>query len=276
MLDIVDFHVHVADRGHWSAGALQMIVRYGAANGWQRVVGEDGETIVPEAFQRFLAAEGVSRAVLIPSFLPGATEFVLDFAAPFPNLFAFAAIDPRAVGDLPAEVRRVAARGAVGIKLFPPYHGFYPNDQRLYPLYDEASRLGLMVMFHTGVSLYRESRLKYAQPLWLDDVAADFPALRIVIAHCGRGLWYEEAWQLAVIHPNIWLELSGIPPRQVLQHLPGLEKLADRVLFGSDWPVCPGISQNARALQDLPIAADNLVRILSRNALALLLGGAQT
>ena len=74
----------------------------------------------------------------------------------------------------------------------------------------------------------------------IDDVAVDFPNLQIVMAHCGRPFWYDQAFFVARRHQNVWLELSGIPPLQLPERLPRLEVISDRVLWGTDWP-SPGV-----------------------------------
>ena len=82
----------------------------------------------------------------------------------------------------------------------------------MYPLYQAAQDLGIPVLFHIGSSVFRGTRMKYCDPLHLDDVAVDFPELNLVMAHAGQGFWYDRAFFLVELHANVHLEISGLPP----------------------------------------------------------------
>jgi predicted TIM-barrel fold metal-dependent hydrolase len=160
--------------------------------------------------------------------------------------------------------------GMRGLKLLPSYQGWFPNDPIIYPAYAAAERLGLPVLFHTGSSVFRSTRLKHADPLLLDDVAVDFPDLTIVMAHSGRGLWYDEAFFLTRLHPKVYMEVSGLPARNLLNYFPRLEEVADKVIFGSDWPGLPDRRANIDAIRGLALAEETKAKILGRNAAKLL------
>jgi predicted TIM-barrel fold metal-dependent hydrolase len=105
--------------------------------------------------------------------------------------------------------------------------------------------------------------------MMIEDVALDFPDLTIVLAHGGRPLWMETAVFLTRRFPNVWLEVSGIPPARLLDYFPTLAKLSEKVLFGTDWPG-PGVKDirtNLDAFRALPIPADAQRRILEENPL---------
>ena len=96
-------------------------------------------------------------------------------------------------------------------------------------------------MFHTGTSVFPRARNVFADPMPIDDVAVDFPRLPIIVAHAGRPLYGETAYFLARRHANVHLEVSGIPPKALPRYVPRLADMADKVLWGTDWPA-PGIS----------------------------------
>lgn len=161
-------------------------------------------------------------------------------------LIPFASIDP-AKGRLGArEARRLVADfGVQGFKFHPTMQGFFPNDRAAYPLYEAIAETGKPALFHsgqTGVGAGMRGgmgmRLKYSNPILLDDVAADFPDMPIVIAHPSFP-WQDEALAVAVHKPNVWIDLSGWRPKYfppiLVQYANTL--LRDRVLFGSDWPM---------------------------------------
>jgi hypothetical protein len=121
-------------------------------------------------------------------------------------------------------------------------------------------------MFHTGSSIYKHSKTKYGDPLHLDEVAADFPELKIVMAHSGRGFWYDKAFFLSRIHKNLYMEISGLPPQKLLIYFPELEKNADKVIFGSDWPGVRSIKENIDSICSLDLRNSTIGKILYKNA----------
>src|SRR5207249_10500646 len=115
------------------------------------------------------------------------------------------------------------------------------------------------------------ARSKSGGPLEHDDVAIAFPALRIVMAHGGRPLYLEEAFFVLRRHRQVWLAVSGIPPARLLEYFPRLAEVADRVLWGTDWP-SPGVKdmrQNIAQFVALPLSDAHRKAILETNALAL-------
>ncbi|MCH7685051.1 MAG: amidohydrolase family protein, partial [Gemmatimonadetes bacterium] len=116
------------------------------------------------------------------------------------------------------------------------------------------------------------ARCKYGRPMEIDDVAIDFPDLTIVMAHGGRPLWMDEAFFVLRRHKNVHLELSGIPPKRLLQYFPRIEEIADRVVWGTDWP-SPGVNDLRRNLDQflaLPLPDDVKDKITRTNPLALI------
>ncbi len=102
----------------------------------------------------------------------------------------------------------------------------------------------------------------------VDDVAVDFPRLVLILAHGGRPLWCDEAVFLLRRHPNVYMDISSIPPQRLLDYFPRLEEFADKVLFGSDWPGpgVPDIAGNIRKFLALPLSRAAQRKILWENA----------
>ncbi|MFI5268534.1 MAG: amidohydrolase family protein [Chloroflexota bacterium] len=227
----------------------------------------------PAEMDIMLAEAGVDVAVVMAEDAPlttglASSEYVAEFCRQTRRMRFFASINPMTKLDAAKQLEYdVKQLGAIGLKLYPSYQWFYPNDQALYPLYAKAVELGVPVTFHTGSSTFVGSRIKYAQPIYLDDVAVDFPELVIFMAHAGRPFWYAEAEWLVKRHPNVYIDLAGLPPKRLLQYLPDLERIAPKVLFGSDWPAIPSkLADNVAQLADLPISAAAKQRILHDNA----------
>jgi predicted TIM-barrel fold metal-dependent hydrolase len=160
-------------------------------------------------------------------------------------LIPFASIDPHRGKRGVDEARRlIAEHGVRGFKFHPNVQGFFPNDRMAYPLYEAIEEAGLPALFHTGQSGVGSGlpggggiRLKYSNPMHVDDVAVDFPQLTIVLAHPSFP-WQDEAIAVAMHKPHVYIDLSGWSPRyfppQLVHHANTL--LRERVLFGSDYP----------------------------------------
>lgn len=174
-------------------------------------------------------------------------DAVLRFAAQNADIaIPFISIDPHRGAEGVAEAKRLLAGGAVrGLKLHPPVQQFFPNDPIAYPLYEVFAREKLPVIFHTGHSGIGTGlpggggvRLKYGNPCPIDDVAVDFPALPIIMAHPSFP-WQDEAISICLHKPNVYMDLSGWSPKyfapQLIQY--ANTRLKHKVLFGSDFPL---------------------------------------
>jgi hypothetical protein len=190
----------------------------------------------------------------------------------------FASIDPARGKMGVREARRLIKDfGVKGFKFHPIIQGFYPNDPDVYPLYEVIAQAGLPALFHTGQTGIGAGmrgggglRLKYANPIFLDDVAADFPDMPIIMAHPSVP-WQDEQLSVATHKPNAYIDLSGWSPKyfeaKLVQYANTL--LKNKVLFGSDNPVI----QPDRWLADfekLPIKPEVRPLILKENAVKLL------
>lgn len=173
-------------------------------------------------------------------------EIAEEAAANSDALIPFASIDP-ARGKFGArEARRLIEEyGVRGFKFHPSQQAFYPNDRSAYDLYEVIAEHRLPALFHsgqTGVGAGMPGgggiRLKYSDPMFLDDVAVDFPDMPIIIAHPSFP-WQENALAVATHKPNVYIDLSGWAPKYfppiLIQYANGL--LKNKMLFGSDFPV---------------------------------------
>jgi predicted TIM-barrel fold metal-dependent hydrolase len=160
-------------------------------------------------------------------------------------LIPFGSVDPRRE-DAVDEVRRLIAEHNVrGFKFHPNIQAFFPNDEAFYPLYQAIQEAGVPALFHTGHSGIGTGlpggggiRLKYSNPMYVDDVAVDFPELKIVLAHPSFP-WQDEAISVALHKRQVYIDLSGWSPKYFPPQLVRYAntQLRDRVLFGSDFPM---------------------------------------
>ncbi len=190
----------------------------------------------------------------------------------------FASINPHRGAEGVRLAKRLIGDYAVkGFKFHPSIQDFYPNDRMAYPLYEAIAEARLPALFHTGQTVVGANtpgwggvRLKYSNPMYLDDVAADFPDMPIIMAHPAVP-WQDEQLSVAVHKPNVFIDLSGWSPKyfepKLVQYMNSL--LKHKVLFGSDFPVIAP----ERWLEDFAkLAVKDEVRplILKENAAKLL------
>lgn len=160
-------------------------------------------------------------------------------------LIPFASIDPAKGRAGAREARRLVRDfGVKGFKFHPTMQGFFPNDRAIYPVLEAIADEGAITLFHTGQTGVGSGmrggmgmRLKYSNPMHLDDVAVDFPDMPIILAHPSFP-WQEEALAVAQHKPNVYIDLSGWSPKYFPEILVRYANtlLKDKMLFGSDWP----------------------------------------
>jgi len=230
-----------------------------------------------ERLVRDMDAAGIDKTVVLPldfEFLRGGDGFTFrdfnDLAARYATqhptrIIPFAGVDPRRGAAAVAELRRcVEELGFRGLKLW-TVTGFRVDDERYYPLYEEAARLGITVLVHTGLGP-GESYLETCRPVYVDKIAVDFRELNFILAHAGTP-WVEEALAVAMKNPNVYVDVSAWqrPARtfplafaQLLSMAKLLHGGVHKVLFGSDWPlfteICsqPEWVESIRALEHPP------------------------
>ncbi len=276
---ITDCHVHIQPLELFKPSALELMQRK-RANFDQ--IAEFCRR--PASFLKYLDASGVDRAVLINYVAPdviGFTSEVNAFVANYVKenprrLIPCGSLHPRHTTNVLADVEQILRLGIRLIKIHPPHQLLYPNDylagvKELEIIYRAAEANGIPVMFHTGTSVFPGARNKYGDPIHVDDVAVDFPRLKILLAHGGRPLWMNTAFFLVRRHPNVYLDISSIPPTSLLKCFPRLEEIAAKTLFGTDWPGpgVPDIKRNLEQFRALPLADSVREQILGRTALSI-------
>jgi predicted TIM-barrel fold metal-dependent hydrolase len=230
--------------------------------------------VIPARFDEYMASEGVDVAILFCEYSPKSTgiqpvEDLIPILGHNPERFRLMAnLNPHLHYPLVGELKRQISLGAVGLKLHPVHGSFAPNDRMLYPAYAFCEAEGFPVVFHCGTSVFPGATNRYADPALVEDVARDFPDLCVVLAHGGRGWWYDAAAFMTLMRPNVYIEVSGLPPRKLPDYYKNYDfgRLAERMIFGTDWPGVPGPKTNAQAIADLGLRRDTLHKILHANA----------
>ncbi|HJQ46993.1 MAG TPA: amidohydrolase family protein [Amycolatopsis sp.] len=245
-LTAIDVHTHVL-------ASVNEKERTGtSADSLAKVFGSIPELTVPELADYYRERDMAAVVFTVDSITrTGAearvsNEEIAEQAARYPDtLIPFASVDPgRGEAGVRMAKRLISQYGVRGFKFHPSDQGFFPNDLAAYPLYEVIAEAGLPALFHsgqTGVGAGQRGgggiRLKYSNPMHLDDVAVDFPDMPIIIAHPSVP-WQDEALAVAGHKPQVYIDLSGwspkyFPPQLVAQ---ANSLLKNKVLFGSDFP----------------------------------------
>jgi predicted TIM-barrel fold metal-dependent hydrolase len=271
---LVDAHVHVPQLSSLAPAWVDWARRFGRPGILEEIWSADG-TPKPAELDRLFADEGVDVALLFSEYSPKATGYQLfDDLLPIveqnPRRFRpVANVNPHLHFPIARELTRQLDHGAAALKLHPVHGGFKADDAALYPAYAVLVERRVPLVVHCGTSSFPGSTNAYADPVHLDAVLRDFPDLQVVLAHGGRGWWYDAAAFLAVSRDNVWIELSGLPPKRLPEYYSrfDLGRLARTWIYGTDWPGVPGQAANARAVAALGLPEDVVPLVLGGNAL---------
>ncbi len=276
---VIDAHIHIQPWRQFRPEALDRMLAGRKDAQKIRDLCDD-----PGAFLRFLDEEGVDRAVLVNYVSPdiiGFTDEVNEFIGRYcrgrtDRLIPVGGVHPRLSRDPAADLTEIVEKhGIRALKLHPPHQLFRVNAYRdggdlpqLAQLYERARALRVPIIVHTGTSIFPGARNKYGDPMDLDDVAVDFPGLTLIVAHGGRPLWMDACQFLLRRHPDVFMDISGIPPKALLDYFPRLAELSHKTMFGTDWPGpgVPGVRQNVEAFRALPLPVAAREEILSGTA----------
>lgn len=277
---VSDMHIHIQPWRQLKP-AVADVMRVGKEAHWERLIALMDD---PQALLEVMDASGVWRVALInyPSpdlmgFDDSTNVFSARYAEASPErILPYGGVHARFTKDPEGDVDRLVEMGIRCLKIHPP-HQMYPANayteglEALGRIYRRCEERGLPVLIHTGTSIFPGARSKWGNPMEIDDVAIDYPKLTIVMAHGGRPLWMEEAFFVLRRHPNVYLELSGIPPARLLEYFPRLTDISHKTIWGTDWP-SPGVHdlrKNLDAFRALPLSPDVQRAILSETSLRL-------
>jgi len=280
---MIDFHTH-------PVLVREIIERHPELERAAREVFFIGNNFQPiETFLLELDVSGLDRAVLLPidcTSTRGApiwsNEQIAELCRMNERFIGFASVDPHQP-DAPAKLKRaIEDWGLRGLKLAPGIQEFYPNDPALYPLYEKAQELGIPILFHAGMTWEPRAKAEYGRPIYFEDVAYDFPELKIVLAHLAWP-WVLEAVALALKYPNVYLDTSALyfdNPKDFIHFAMAKQvpltvwerSLRKQLVFGSNYPRVE-IKNMAAAVRSLGLSQGCLELVFRGNA-ERLLGGA--
>lgn len=284
---VTDIHVHIQpwQQLHPSAQAVMSFGR------------PDYESLAammndPAAVLARMDEDGIDRIGMINYVAPklmGFTDDVNTWCAHISKsdprrLLAFGGLDPRdpaVISNPAAAVDRLVGLGIRALKIHPPHQELRANAYRkgaaeehlpaLEGIYGRLQEVKMPLMIHTGTSVFPGARSRYGDPMDCDDIGIDFPGLKIILAHCGRPMWAQGAIFIIRRFPDAYIDLSSIPPKRLLHYIPMLEKLANKCLWGTDWPGpgAPTMDHNVMEFLNLDLSEKACKLILHDNAASL-------
>jgi hypothetical protein len=233
---IIDLHTHLCSLEHLSEAYINEASR----------VNIPREALIADPDRHYEGTKGADRVVVLAFQAPFSgivvpNDYVASYVKRDPKrLVGFMSVDPNDPSSLEEIERAYYELGLRGLKLGPMYQNFHPGDkEKSYPIYEKAKNLGLPILFHMGTTYTRCSRLAFTRPILLEDVAIDFPELKMVVAHLGHPF---EAETIVLIRkqPNVYADVSALfrRPWQLYNSL----RLAyeygvfGKLLFGTDFP----------------------------------------
>ena len=285
-LRVTDVHVHIQPWRELKP-AVRDVMRQGKEDEFDFLmeVMED-----PWLLLKIMDEQGIDRVGMVnyPSpDLMGFTNYTNEHSARYAEadrrrLLPYGGVHPLLTRDPKGEVEWLVDLGIRMLKIHPnhqrlPANAYTEGLSALAEIYRQCERYGLPVMVHTGTSVFPGARSKWGNPMELDDVAIDFPDLQIVMAHGGRPLYMREAFFILRRHKNVWLDLSGIPPKTLLEYFPRIAELEGKTLWGTDWP-SPGVSTMRKNLDQflaLPLPDEFKRAVAETNPERLLPGDAR-
>lgn len=280
-MSIINAHVHMIDleamAGKYPGLALQSGIS--VLRDIQAVI----PLVRPEALLAQMDEAGIEKSILYAVEAPvvyASNEYVHALCSRHPDrLMGFASVNPLSPDAPDVLERAVREYGLSGLKLHPPLQGFFPDDEAVFPVYERAVALDIPVVFHVGSTPFGSMcRLAHADPMRIDEVAVQFPTLRILLTHLGT-LWHNETFMVVEKNPNVFIDTAAYVTEIAQILTPDLvDRIgADKIIFGTDYPMPYGhrphrMKEFVDCINSLNLPAEVVGRIFSGNLDSLLHG----
>ncbi|MDR7088563.1 amidohydrolase family protein [Cellvibrio fibrivorans] len=270
---IIDFHVHAGKFSLLRDDIQGLLTKFP----FEEEVDVRDIFSNPETLKNYLMLNGVERAVILAECGPGTnfsidSSLILEFCRNDDFFIPFGSINPNHHDDPIGEWKKDKKRGIRGYKFYPADHDFNPFTDTMMSLYGLCEEASQPIIFHTGFTGQKDTEQKHIRPEEFRQLAERFEGLRIIFAHGGKPLWYQEAVEIATTYPNVYLDTALVPAGEVVNWLESNSAVKNKILFGSDLPVCGAYSAVKKKLIESGISADDLNKIFRGNAERLLAG----
>ena len=281
LLEFIDAHTHIVPVKFFSEDLLRAVASLMRVDPeFYRDISKDPKNLI-----KYMDEQSIKAIVIMSYPAPDVMGFgdnQVDEVAEYvkdnrDRLLQFGSVHPRLnKNPLPRLEEMYSKYEVRGLKLHPVHQLIKPNAYRpeegnlktIEQIYQFASDHELPMLIHTGTSMFPKARNKYGDPIFIDELPLDFPKMRIIMAHGGRPIWMETAFYLLRRHRQIIFDISSIPPSRLLDYFPRFEMVADRAIFGSDWPG-PGVQtihENMQEFLKLPLSEEVKRKVAYENA----------
>lgn len=238
-MSLIDFHVHAGDFFQLRDDIQGLLTKFPFEPGIdvQKVFSHRDE------MEAYLRAKGVQRAVILAECGPGTnfsidSRMITDFCKGSSFFIPFGNINPNFHKDPVAEWELGQELGVRGYKFYPADHSFDPYQPAMLEVYARCEAAGLPIMFHTGLTAQRDADERYIRPEEFRRLVESYPNLTVVFAHAGKPHWADQALDFALRYDNVYLDTALVDPATITGFLQQAPAVIDKLLFGSDWPVC--------------------------------------
>ncbi|MBQ4848298.1 MULTISPECIES: amidohydrolase family protein [unclassified Pseudoalteromonas] len=271
MNNIIDFHIHVGDFPLLREDIQGLI---------QKIPLEPGAEVTElfsngNAMSKYLDNAGVSTGIILAECGPGTnysitSEMIATRCDGNDSLLPFGSINPNFHKDTVAEFHKSIEVGVRGFKFYPADHDFDALSSEMMEIYRLCEEKSLVIMFHTGFTAQKDTEQKYCNPADFIPILETYPDLAVVFCHAGKPHWYQEAVEVITEYPNAFVDTALVPVDVVSNMVQENPEIIDKVLFGSDWPVCGNYEALVKKYLNSGLSEIQLQKIMRTNALSLL------
>ncbi|WXG42104.1 MAG: amidohydrolase family protein [Candidatus Freyarchaeum deiterrae] len=280
-MDFIDAHTHIVPARFFTEDLLKTVANLMRVDPeFYRGISKDPGNLI-----KYMDEQSIKAIVIMSYTAPDVMGFgdeQVDEVAEYvkdhrDRLLQFGSVHPRFTKNPLPRLEEMYSKYEIrGLKLHTVHQLVKPNAYRpeegnlksLEQIYQFASDHELPMLIHTGTSMFPKARNKYGDPIFIDELPLDFPKMRIIMSHGGRPIWMETAFYLLRRHKQILFDISSIPPPRLLDYFPRFEMVADRAIFGSDWPG-PGVQsihENIQEFLKLPLSEEVKMKVGYKNA----------
>ncbi len=281
LLEFIDAHTHIVPVKFYGEDLLKAVASLMRVDPeFYRFISQNPENLI-----KYMDEHSVKALVIMSYPAPDVMGFgdeQVDEVAQYvrehrDRLIQFGSVNPRLNKNPLPRLEEIYSKYEIrGLKLHPVHQLVKPNAYRpeegdmksLEQIYQFASDHELPMQIHTGTSMFPRARNKFGDPIFMDELPLDFPKMKIILSHGGRPIWMETAFYLLRRHRQMLFDISSIPPHRLLDYFPRFEMIADKAIFGSDWPG-PGVQsihENIQEFLKLPLSEEIKRKVLYENA----------
>ena len=280
---IINTHAHIIEADKVFEGENQTYLKYLKSIPAFIQADEVIRMLSIDTFLKQMDEAGIEQSVIFAMYSPllyATNEFVSGLCNKYPDrLIGFASVDIHLDNHMEIFDNAIKNLNLKGLKLHPPLQNFFPNDKKYWPLYAKASELDVPVVFHVGTTPFGNLvKLSQAAPILIDDVANDFPDLKIILTHLGT-LWHNESFMVVEKHPNLYIDTAAYPYeiKDILSENLIKRVGEDKFIFGTDFPMpyedkMHQLKDFTEVIYELNISDKLKEKIFSKNFLNLMSG----